>query len=134
MMYEAVATVPTLTVSDAVWVALIGMLGGLGTAYITNVVAKKVQAKKAEKQPKDRMEQMFDGYERLIKQMADEDERKARIIRDQQLEIAEMKRKLTVMEDNLANAQDDLIESHKSKQLLTKELDKMRREYTNTKP
>ena len=133
-MYEAVATVPTLTVSDAVWVALIGMLGGLGTAYITNVVAKKVQAKKAEKQPKDRMEQMFDGYERLIKQMADEDERKARIIRDQQLEIAEMKRKLTVMEDNLANAQDDLIESHKSKQLLTKELDKMRREYTNTKP
>lgn len=119
--------------SDQVVVALIGMIGGIVVAYITTVVAKKVQEKKAEKQPKDRMEQMFDGYERLIKQMADEDERKARIIRDQQKEIAEMKIKLNAMEDNLANAQDDLIESHKSKQLLTKELDKMRREYTHSK-
>jgi Na+-translocating ferredoxin:NAD+ oxidoreductase RnfG subunit len=120
-------------VSEAVQIAIISMIGGVLIAYITNVVAKKVQEKKAEKQPKDRMEQMFDGYERLIKQMADEDERKARIIRDQQKEIAEMKIKLNAMEDNLANAQDDLIESHKSKQLLTKELDKMRREYSHSK-
>lgn len=119
--------------SDAVKIAIISMIGGVIIAYITNVVAKKVQETKAAKQPKDRMEQMFDGYERLIKQMADEDERKARIIRDQQKEIVEMKLKLTQMEDNLATAQDDLIESHKSKQLLTKELDKMRREYLTSK-
>lgn len=119
--------------TEAVQIAIISMIGGIIIAYITNVVAKKVQEKKAEKQPKDRMEQMFDGYERLIKQMADEDERKATIIRDQQKEIIEMKQKLNDMEDNLARAQDDLIESHKSKQLLTKELDKMRREYTSTK-
>lgn len=119
--------------SDAVKIAIISMVGGVLIAYITNVVAKKVQEQKAAKQPKDRMEQMFDGYERLIKQMAAEDERKALIIRDQQREIAEMKQKLNEMEDNLALAQDDLIESHKSKQLLTKELDKMRREYTHNK-
>lgn len=119
--------------SDAVKIALISMVGGVVIAYITNVVAKKVQETKAAKQPKDRMEQMFDGYERLIKQMADEDERKARIIRDQQREILEMKKKLTSMEDNLAIAQDDLIESHKSKQLLTKELNKMRQEYSHSK-
>lgn len=119
--------------SDAVKIAIISMIGGVIIAYITNVVAKKVQEQKAAKQPKDRMEQMFDGYERLIKQMAEEDERKARIIRDQQFEIAEMKKKLTAMEDNLANAQDDLIESHKSKQLLTDELNKMRKEYLHSK-
>lgn len=119
--------------SDAVKIAIISMIGGVLVAYITNVVAKKVQANKASKQPKDRMEQMFDGYERLIKQMASEDERKATIIRDQQKEIAEMKLKLNTMEDNLALAQEDLIESHKSKLLLTKELDKMRREYTHRK-
>jgi len=119
--------------SDAVLTAIISMVGGIMIAYITNVVAKKVQAKKAEKQPKDRMEQMFDGYERLIKQMADEDERKARIIRDQQAEIVEMKTKLNEMEDNLAIAQEDLIKSHESKQILTKELDKMRKEYQGIK-
>jgi len=119
--------------SEPVAIALISTVGGIAIAYITNVVAKKVQENKAAKQPKDRMEQMFDGYERLIKQMADEDERKARIIRDQQKEIVEMKLKLNAMEDNLATAQDDLIESHKSKQLLTKELHKMRQEYSHRK-
>lgn len=119
--------------SDAVKIALISMVSGIAIAYITNVLAKRVQENKAKKQPKDRMEQMFDGYERLIKQMADEDERKARIIREQQKEITEMKLKLSSMEDNLATAQDDLIESHKSKKLLTKELEKMRHEYLNSK-
>lgn len=119
--------------SEAVQIAIISMIGGIAIAYITNVVAKKVQEKKAEKQPKDRMEQMFDGYERLIKQMATEDERKAQIIRDQQFEIVEMKKKLGEMEDNLQAAQDDLIKSHESKKILTQELDKMRREYMHSK-
>lgn len=119
--------------SDPVAIALISTVGGVLIAYITNVVAKKVQENKAAKQPKDRMEQMFDGYERLIKQMAAEDERKARIIHDQQLEIAEMKRKLTEMETSLENAQEDLIDSRKSKLTLTKELEKMRREYKHVK-
>lgn len=119
--------------SEQVAIALISMVGGVFIAYITYVASKKVQAKKAEKRPKDRMEQMFDGYERLIKQMASEDERKATIIRDQQKEISEMKLKLNKMEDSLALAQDDLIESHRLKLLLTKELDKMRKEYTNNK-
>lgn len=119
--------------SEAEQIAIISMIGGVLVAYITNVVAKKVQEKKAQKQPKDRMEQMFDGYERLIKQMASEDERKATIIRDQQKEIVEMKQKLNEMEDNLAAAQEDLIKSHESKKLLTRELDKMRREYSHSK-
>lgn len=120
-------------ISEQVAIALISIVGGVIVAYITYVASKKVQAKKAEKQPKDRMEQMFDGYERLIKQMAEEDERKARIIRDQQLEINQMKNKLNTMEANLERAQDDLIKSHESKKTLTKELEKMRREYVSNK-
>lgn len=120
-------------VSDQVAVAIVSTLGGVIIAYITNVVAKKVQEKKAAAQPKDRMEQMFDGYERLIKQMAAEDERKAQIIRDQQAEINRMKVKLTEMEDNLQAAQDELIRSHDSKVKLTNELDKMRKQYQSQK-
>ena len=120
-------------VSDPVAIALISTLGGIFIAYITNVLAKKVQEKKAEKQPKDRMEQMFDGYERLIKQMADEDARKAQIIKDQQADIHRMKQKLNQMESSLETAQDELIKSHESKVELTKELDRMRKQYQSQK-
>jgi septal ring factor EnvC (AmiA/AmiB activator) len=120
--------------SDPVAIALISTVGGVLIAYITNVVAKKVQENKAAKQPKDRMEQMFDGYERLIKQMADEDERKAHIIHEQQIEISAMKKKLTEMEARLETAQEDLLSSHKSKMTLTKELEKMRKEYRHVRP
>lgn len=119
--------------SEQVQIAIISMIGGIAVAYITYVSAKKVQAKKAEKQPKDRMEQMFDGYERLIKQMAAEDERKAQIIIAQQGEILKMKKQLTDMEKELQASQDDLIESHRTKITLTEELDKMRKEYQSTK-
>lgn len=115
--------------SDPVLISLISGVSGVAIAYITYVLAQKYQAKKAQKQPKDRMEQMFDGYERLIKQMSDEDSRKARIIREQQFEISEMKQKLVVMEDNLQTAQEELLDSHQSKAKLTKELAKMRKEY-----
>lgn len=118
--------------SDAVAVAIISMIGGALVAYITNVAAKKVQQKRASRQPKDRMEQMFDGYERLIKQMATEDERKAAIIRDQQHDIKQMKAKLTEMEDKLAETQNELMDSHAAKRRLTTELDKMRKLYQST--
>lgn len=130
-LYLAATQAPA--VSDPVAVAIISTLGGVIIAYTTNVVAKKVQEKKASAQPKDRMEQMFDGYERLIKQMAAEDERKAQIIRDQQAEINRMKLKLSEMEDNLQAAQDELIRSHDSKLKLTNELDKMRKQYQSQK-
>lgn len=119
--------------SDPVMISLISVVGGGLFTLLTVYAQKRVQQNKARKQPKDRMEQMFDGYERLIKQMADEDERKASIIRDQQHEIASMKRKLTDMEETLEKAQNDLIDSHNSKRKLTDELMKMKKQYLSTK-
>ena len=119
--------------SDPVLISLISVVGGGLFTLLTIFAQRKVQENKARKQPKDRMEQMFDGYERLIKQMADEDERKATIIRDQQHEIAAMKQKLAELEENLAKAQDDLLDSHNTKQLLTDELMKMKKQYLSTK-
>ena len=119
--------------SDAVLISLISVIGGGLFTLLTIFAQRKVQENKARKQPKDRMEQMFDGYERLIKQMADEDERKANIIHQQQAEIAAMKQKLSDMEDALAKAQDDLLDSHNSKQILQDELKRMKRQYLSTK-
>ena len=119
--------------SDAVLISLISVIGGGLFTLLTILAQRKVQEDKARKQPKDRMEQMFDGYERLIKQMADEDERKANIIHQQQAEIAAMKQKLSDMEDALAKAQDDLLDSHNSKQILQDELKRMKRQYLSTR-
>jgi len=119
--------------SDPVQISLISVVGGGIFTLLTVYAQRKVQENKIKRQPKDRMEQMFDGYERLIKQMADEDDRKASIIRDQQTEIAAMKQKLSEMEDALAKAQDDLLDSHQSKQKLTNELMKMKKQYLSTK-
>lgn len=115
--------------SDAVVVSIISMIGGVLIAYISNVAAKRVQAKRASKQPKDRMEQMFDGYDRLIKQMSAEDERKATVIRDQQKEIRYMKERLAQMESSLISAQDELLDSNRAKKQLIHELDKIRKQY-----
>ena len=60
--------------NDSVAVSLISAFSGIVVAYIVNVAAKRVQARKVGQGPVDRMEQMFDGYERLIKQKDIEDE------------------------------------------------------------
>lgn len=119
--------------SDAVLISFISVVGGGIFTLITVFIQRKVQETKARKQPKDRMEQMFDGYERLIKQMSLEDDRKAQVIRDQQAEITAMKQKLNDMEDALVRAQEELLDSHASKQKLTQELMKMKKQYLSTK-
>ena len=97
------------------------------------LLQRKVAENKAKKQPRDRMEQMFDGYERLIKQMSLEDDRKAKVIHEQQVEIHVIKQKLSEMEEELAKSQEDLINSLASKQKLTDELMKMKKQYLSTK-
>lgn len=109
------------------------MLGGLGTAYIINVAAKRVQAKKAEKQPKDRMEQMFDGYERLIKQKDAEDDRKQRYIKVIENELAATKLHQNKLEEALERTADELEESRKENIILKQQLDEMRKEYQAVK-
>lgn len=105
------------------------MVSALGVAYIVNVASKKVQKTKSDKQPKDRMEQMFDGYERLIKQKDVEDERKVRLmteLEDELLTTREMVRKL---EHSLSVTQRELELSRNENKELKDMLHDMRKEY-----
>lgn len=112
-----------------VLISLISMIGGLGVAYIVNVAGKKVQQKKAEKQPKDRMEQMFDGYERLIKQKDLEDDRKQQYIKTIEEELRLTKEHVGHLENALEATKQELTESRVENQELREKLDEMRREY-----
>lgn len=119
--------------NEAVVIALISAFSGIAIAYIVNVMAKKVQAKKAEKQPKDRMEQMFDGYERLIKQKDAEDDRKQRYIKIIEAELTATKLHVGKLEEAMERTNEELEQSRVENQQLKDQLDAMRREYQHVK-
>lgn len=80
--------------TNSVAISLISTAGGVLIAYITNVLAKRVQAKREAKEPKDRVEQLFDGYDRALKQKdADNDELRA-MLREAQDQLREVEKKL----------------------------------------
>lgn len=83
--------------NNTIAISLISTFGGIVIAYITYVASQRVQTKRAKRQPKDRMEQMFDGYERLIKAKDIEDERKTRT-------ITNLENMVSALEDEVAAA------------------------------
>ena len=115
--------------NDSVTVSLISAFSGIAVAYIVNVAAKKVQAKKEKQGPVDRMEQMLDGYERLIKQKDLEDERKARLIDELEEEIKITRQMVINLEQALAISQQELQRSREDNQELKDMLEQMREEY-----
>lgn len=121
------------TLSENVQISIVSAISGIIIAYIVNVAAKKVQEKKAEKQPKDRMEQMFDGYERLIKQKDAEDDRKQRYIKIIEDELTATKLHVSKLEEAMDRTNDELAQSRVENQQLKDQLDKMRQEYKSVK-
>lgn len=118
---------------SAIVVSLISAISGVIIAYIVNVAAKKVQAKKEKQGPVDRMEQMFDGYERLIRQKDLEDERKARLIDELEEEIKMTRQMVKNLEHALAISQQELQRSREDNQELKDMLASMRDEYERNK-
>ena len=115
--------------NDSVAVSLISAASGIVVAYIVNVAAKRVQARKEKQDPSDRMEQMFNGYERLIKQKDLEDERKARLIDELEEEIRMTRQMVKNLEHALAISQQELQRSREDNQELKDMLEQMREEY-----
>ena len=115
--------------NDSIAVSLISAASGIVVAYIVNVAAKRVQARKEKQDPSDRMEQMFNGYERLIKQKDLEDERKARLIDELEEEIRMTRQMVKNLEHALAISQQELQRSREDNQELKDMLEQMREEY-----
>lgn len=119
--------------NNSVIISIISAVSGIVIAYIVNVAAKKVQTKKAENQPKDRMEQMFDGYERLIKQKDLEDDRKVQAMQALEEELAFTRKTVARLEQSLAETQRELEESREENIELRTLLREMRKEYQSVK-
>ena len=115
--------------NDSIAVSLISAASGIVVAYIVNVAAKRVQARKEKQDPVDRMEQMFDGYERLIKQKDLEDARKERQISELEEEIRMTRQMVKNLEHALTISQQELQRSREDNQELKDMLEQMREEY-----
>lgn len=114
-------------------IAIVSSVSALGVAYIVNVQAKKVQQRKSERAPVDRMEQMFDSYDRLILQRDKEDERKARLMRELEEELRVTRNMVKKLEEALAISQRELEDSMEEVQELKDMLKEMRKEYKEHK-
>ena len=115
--------------NDSIAVSLISAASGIVVAYIVNVAAKRVQASKEKQDPSYRMEKMFNGYERLIKQKDLEDERKARLIDELEEEIRMTRQMVKNLEYSLYISQQELQRSREDNQELKDMLEQMREEY-----
>lgn len=119
--------------NDGVVLSLISAGSAIAVAYIVNIASKKVQARKVKDGPLDRMEQMFDGYERLIKQKDLEDDRKARLITDLKRELEMTRDLVRKLEASLAESQREIVISRQENQDLKDMLKTMREEYETFK-
>lgn len=122
-----------LAMNDQIAISLISAISGVVIAYIVNVAAKKAQAAKDKKQPKDRMEQMFDGYERLIRQKDAEDDRKQKYIKIIEEELRVTKLHVSNLEAALAATNEELKLSREDSLKFQQQLDEMRKEYKSKK-
>lgn len=116
-----------------VLISIVSAISAIVVAYIVNVAAKRVQKRKQERAPIDRMEQMFDGYERLIKQKDKEDERKARLMEELEQELIVTRAMVKKLEQALQNSQRELTQSRDEIRELRELLRNMRQEYKESK-
>lgn len=114
----------------AVLVAIIAGLFGVVTTWLTVKYKDKV-IKKAER-PKDRMETIFDGYEKLILQQQVEIERKSEMITSLESIIGRLQDEVTRTQGLLSAAQSELKETEANNATLKRQLEQMRRDYQKT--
>lgn len=120
-------------VSDPVAVSIITAIGGGVVAYLTYVKSQKVQAKKADGKPKDRMELVIEGYEKLIVQKDAQNERDARQIKAMSEEMDLMRKMMRKLEQQLADSQDAHERAVRENTELKQEIKKLRLEYVAAK-
>jgi membrane protein involved in colicin uptake len=129
--FAAQATQPL--VSDPVAISIITTIGGAIVAYFTYVKSQKVQAKKAQGVPKDRMELVIEGYEKLIVQKDAQNERDARQIKAMSEEMDRLRQLMRQLDQQLSDSQDAHERAIRENNELKEEIKRLRREYAAAK-
>lgn len=111
----------------SITVALIAGIFGVITTWLT--IKYKDRVVKKTKRPKDRMETIFDGYEKLIMQQQAEIDRKTSVINSLEGIVDRLEQELMRTRQLLDTAQEELQETKKESAMLKSQFDTMRRDY-----
>lgn len=109
-------------------IAIISTVGGVAIAYITYVLARRKKASA----PKDRMETIFDGYEKLITQQQAEIERKGSVITSLENVVQRLEDELAKTRTLLNEAREDLSNTREQNEELKTQLLDMRKQYSDS--
>lgn len=111
----------------SITVALIAGIFGVITTWLT--IKYKDRVVKKTQRPKDRMETIFDGYEKLILQQQAEIDRKTSVINSLEGIVDRLEQELMRTRQLLDTAQEELQETKKDSAMLKSQFDTMRRDY-----
>lgn len=117
------------TFDDQVLVALIAAVAGIITTWLTVKYRNRVVRQNAPNKPKDRMDTIFDGYEKLILQQQTEIDRKQSVITNLEDIVDNLERELQTTRELLGTTKDEVAETKRQNIELKDHLARMRREY-----
>jgi len=106
---------------QTIWVTLISTLGGITITYLS-VKYKNQISTKLSRQPKDRMDLILDGYDRLIKEQQQDITRKS-------LLIDHMERAMSKLSTQIDALRSELSETKFANESLQRQLAKMKEEF-----
>lgn len=115
--------------NSQVYIALIAAVGGIITTYLT--VKYKDRVIKRTAKPKDRMETIFDGYEKLIVSQQEEISRKSLVINSLEKVIDRLEDELHQTRELLNDARTELEHSVTQNKELKRQLGDMKKDYAN---
>lgn len=101
---------PEISINNNVWSAIILVAGSIITTILTVKYKDRIQRKLISKKPKDRLELIFDGYERLITELHSDIATARDVNNEQNKRLTSMQVKMDKLEDqlSLANRQNRL--------------------------
>lgn len=119
--------------SENVLVATIAGIVGIVTTYLTvRYKANQVSRSQAAK-PKDRMETIFDGYEKLIQEQQKDIERKAILIESLQKIVDKQREEIEKSQEMIDTLRNELVSSQKRTGQLEDQLADMKKSYEQGK-
>lgn len=120
--------------NDAEVVTLISTIGGIIIALIAYFTKQGIDKRSKSKQPKDRMESIFDGYEGFIARQDKALENKDRQLAENQIIINRMQDQINAMQELIERQRVETDREREINRRLHVELDNMREQYsTNNK-
>lgn len=112
-----------------VLIALIAAVAGIITTWLTVKYKDRIIRKTAPNKPKDRMDTIFDGYERLILQQQTEIERKQGVIQNLENIVDNLEHELETTRELLNATKAEMTETRRTNSDLKHHLTRLRKEY-----